>query len=86
MRYEYDPDADALYIYLSSEGKPYAHGYDLDPERHLDHAPDGSLIGIELLCVSSGVKLEGLPAREEVKQILDELHLPALEGAEKDDW
>ena len=79
MRYEYDPEADALYIHLPPEGRPYDYGRDLDPERRIDYAKDGLPIGIELLCVSHGVKLDDLPAREAVKQILGELKFPAYE-------
>ena len=80
MRYEYDPEADALYIYLPPEGRSYSYGRDLDPERRIDYAPDGVPVGIELLCVSRGVKLDDLPARDAVKQILSTLKFPAYEG------
>jgi uncharacterized protein YuzE len=79
MRYEYDSEADALYIYLPPEGRAYSYGRDLDPERRIDYATDGAPIGIELLCVSHGVKLDDLPAREVVKQVLSELRFPAYE-------
>lgn len=79
MRYEYDPEADALYIYLIAEDTPYSYGRELDQERRIDYASDGLPLGIELLCVSSGVKLDDLPAREEVGRILRALHFPAYE-------
>ncbi len=79
MRYKYDAEADALYIHLPPEGRPYDYGRDLDPERRIDYAKDGLPIGVELLCVSHGVKLDDLPAREVVKQALSELHFPAYE-------
>ena len=79
MRYEYDPEADALYIYLPPEGRPYSYGRDLDRERRIDYATDGAPVGIELLCVSHGVKLDDLPARETVEQVLRALHVPAEE-------
>ena len=73
MRYEYDPKADALYIYLSD--KEYAYGEDLDRERRIDYDQDGNPIGVELLCVSNGVSLENLPHRQEVEKTLKELHI-----------
>ncbi len=79
MRYEYNSEADALYIYMPPEGRLYSYGRDLDPERRIDYAKDGLPIGVELLCVSRGVKLDDLPAREIVRQILGELHFSAYE-------
>lgn len=79
MRYEYDPEADALYIYFPPEGRTYSYGSDLDPERRIDYAIDGAPVGIELLCVSHGVKLDDLPEREAVKRILNKLKFPAYE-------
>jgi uncharacterized protein YuzE len=74
-RYEYDREAVALYVYLSD--KPYAYGRDLDPERHIDYAADGTPIGVELTCVRSGVNLDDLPAAAEIADILKKLDLPA---------
>jgi len=68
MRAEYDKKADAIYIYLSD--KPYAYGRDLDNERRIDFAKDGTPIGIELLCVSTGVITDDLPHRAEVERAL----------------
>ena len=79
MRYEYDSETDALYIYLPPEGRAYSYGRDLDPERRIDYAIDGAPVGIELLCVSHGVKLDDLPARETVEHVLRTLHVPAEE-------
>jgi uncharacterized protein YuzE len=80
MRYEYDPEADALYIYFPPDGRPYSYGRDLDPERRIDYATNGAPIGVELLCVSHGVKLDDLPEREAIKQILSKLKFPAYEA------
>jgi len=82
MRYEYDPDVDALYIHLNPEGKPYDHSFDLDPECCVDYARDGLPIGIELPCVSSGVKLDGLPERERIKWLLSELRVLCYERSD----
>jgi len=66
---KYDREADALYVYLSD--KPYAYGRDLDNERHIDYAADGTPIGIELLSVSKGVNPDDLPEQSEVIDLLE---------------
>jgi len=68
MKFKHDAQADAIYIYLSS--KPYAYGKDLDDERRIDFASDNTPIGVELLCVSNGVNLDGLPCKDEIAEIL----------------
>jgi uncharacterized protein YuzE len=69
MEFKYDPQADAIYIYLSE--KPYAYGRDLDDERRIDYASDNSPIGVELLCVSKGVNVGSLPRKDEIAEILE---------------
>lgn len=76
MHYRYDPEADAIYIRLSD--KEYAYGEDLDRERRIDYAADGTAIGIELLCVSAGVSLDDLPAQEMVEQVLKQCGIKIL--------
>lgn len=68
MRVEYDREADAIYIYFSD--RPYSYGKDLDKERRIDYASDGIPIGVELLCVSTGVITDDLPNRAEIGQVL----------------
>ena len=75
MRFEYDQDASALYIYLAE--KPYAYGRDLDGERRIDYAADGTPIGVELTCISSGVNVEGLPEAGQIRELLRRLDIPA---------
>jgi uncharacterized protein YuzE len=74
MQFDYDPEANALYIHLAA--RPYSHGRDLDPERRVDYAADGTAIGIELTCVRSGVNIESLPASEQITEILHSLDIP----------
>ncbi|MBL7125271.1 MAG: DUF2283 domain-containing protein [Dehalococcoidales bacterium] len=69
MKMKYDREADALYVYLSD--KPYAYGRDLDNERRIDYAADGTPIGIELLSVSKGVNPDDLPEQSEVIDLLE---------------
>lgn len=75
-KYEHDPDADALYVYLSE--KPYAYGEDLSPERRVDFSDDGSPIGVELTCLSRGVRLDALPAADEIGDLLAKLNIKVL--------
>jgi uncharacterized protein YuzE len=75
MRYRYDPEADAIYIILSD--KPYAFGEDLDHERRIDYAADGTPIGVELTCVSAGVDVDNLPERGESIALLESLRIKA---------
>ena len=78
MRVEYDKQADAIYIYLSDA--PYAYGENLDHERRIDFAKDGTPIGVELLCVSEGVNVIDLPNSEEITRILESKHIKVLVG------
>src|SRR5207248_2713292 len=73
--YNYDPEAGALYVRLAD--LPYAYGHDLDTERRIDYAADGTPIGIELTCVNAGIDLHDLPVPEkEIGRIAEELNLP----------
>ncbi len=74
LRYEYDRDAVALYIDLSD--KPFSYGRELDTERRIDFAADGTPIGIELTCVRSGVHLDELPEALHISEILHHLDIP----------
>ena len=72
----YDREADAVYIRLSE--RPYAFGEDIDHERRVDYAEDGTPVGIELLCVSQGVDLSNLPDADEVTAALRQLGIRVL--------
>jgi uncharacterized protein YuzE len=75
-KYSYDKEADAIYITLSD--KPVAHTKSLDDERIIDYDIDNVPVGIELLCVSSGVITEGLPAQNEIIPLLEQKHVKAF--------
>ena len=75
VRYEYDPEADAVYIYLSDE--PYGYGVDLDPERRVDFSQDRTPIGVELRCLRTGVDISGLPMNDRIAEILEEIQATA---------
>lgn len=73
MKHTYDKEANAIYIYLDE--KPYSFGRRLDDERSIDYAEDGTPTGIELLYVSSGVNVTGLPQSDEVAQLLNTIDI-----------
>ena len=80
LRAEYDPDADALYVYLSDQ--PYSHGRDLDDARRIDYSSDGSPIGVEVLSPRAiGVNLSGLPREDELAAIVRELGFQVTQPA-----
>jgi len=69
MRIEHDREADAIYIYLGDT--PYSHGKNLDNERRIDYDANGIPIGVELLCVSTGVITNDLPNRAKIERALE---------------
>jgi uncharacterized protein YuzE len=75
IKHKYDPEADAIYITLQSA--QYAYGKDLDDERRIDYSSDKQPIGIELLAVSRGVNLYGLPHEDEIAYILGNYEITA---------
>ena len=77
MRLEHDPDADAVYIYLH-EGK-VARSLPLDDRRAIDFDAEGRPRGVELLTVSQGVDIRGLPDGAALAALLAE-HGIALTG------
>ena len=72
----FDREADAVYVKLSD--RPYAFGEDLDRERRVDYASDGTPIGVELFCVSEGVDLSNAPRTDEVGDALRRLGIRTL--------
>ena len=75
-RATFDREADAVDVTLSDQ--PYAFGEDIDHERRVDYAADGSPIGSELLWVSEGVDLSNLPRVDEVTAALRQLGIRVL--------
>ena len=73
MKIKYDPKADAAYIYLSN--KAYAYGKDLDNVRHIDYASDGTIIGVELLCLKKGVNFDNLPEQSKIIKLLEQKNI-----------
>jgi uncharacterized protein YuzE len=72
----HDAEADAVYVRLA-EGR-VERTVPLDDLRLVDYAADSSVIGVELLDVSDGVDLRGLPSAEVIAQLLpDEVRVLA---------
>jgi uncharacterized protein YuzE len=70
----YDSEIDAAYVYFRKV--PWDHKDILDDYRNVDYGPDGEPNGVELLYVSDGVNLDGLPRRDVIERLLAERHIP----------
>ena len=70
MELTYDTQADALYIRLND--KSFAVTKNLDDQRYVNYAEDGTPIGIEILYPSLGVNVDGLPSEASVGRLLEE--------------
>jgi len=69
LHIESDPATDAVYIQLSNE--PIGYTKELDDNRLIDYTMNpGEPVGVDLLAVSEGVKLDGLPEVESIEKIL----------------
>lgn len=75
MSFEYDAETDALYVYLRREGA-VAKTYPLDDSRLVDVDEKGQPVGVELLGVSRGIRLDGLPEPEALGRLLSERRFP----------
>lgn len=69
MHVEYDTEADALYVSLCQyDGRHHARP--LDDRRIVHVDDDGSPVGVELLFVSRGIDLDGVPDAEAVAEAI----------------
>lgn len=76
LHIESDPTADAVYIQLLDE--PIGYTEELDDNRLIDYTLNpGKPVGVDLLAVSEGVKLNGLPEAETIEGILKSLGVNA---------
>lgn len=76
MKWEYDPVADCAYVRIND--LPWARSEEVDDGRVIDYAPDGTVVGIELICIRYGVKPSGLPHQDEVERLLREHEVKVL--------
>jgi uncharacterized protein YuzE len=81
MKMEYDRQADAIYIHFTDD--VYSYGDDLDNERRIDYNKDDIPIGVELLCVSAGVNISGLPSQNELAKLLTSEYIMAYSTTEE---
>lgn len=70
-RVSYDPEADAVYVKFLD--LPTLSVESLDDERHINRGALGCVVGVELLCVSTGVNLSSVPHASEVADVLARL-------------
>lgn len=74
----YDSAADAIYVYLSTvEEHDVARTVMVDDARLVKYDAGDEPIGLELLFVSEGIDLEGLPRADEVADVLRRFPRPA---------
>ena len=71
---EYDPEADALYIYLRDVAKAATSKARIDISRVIDYDEMGEPFGVEFWNVHRGLDLDGVPERETVTRLLAEHH------------
>ena len=72
-RAEYDPDADAIYVYLR-DARP-VKTVAIDDLRNIDYDGEGRVVGVELLDVSGGIDLHDVPFAHRVEQLISDLNL-----------
>lgn len=77
---EYDESGDAAY--LSFSDAEWHHQVRLDDGRGINYAADGSVIGVELLSPRrKGVRLDGLPFRDDIERVVRSVGFKVLETA-----
>jgi uncharacterized protein YuzE len=69
VKYKYDHNSDCAYISIND--LPHAYSKEIDEARFVDYAKDDTVIGVELLYVSGGVDVSGLPHEAEISKILE---------------
>lgn len=70
MNLEFDPAADAIYVSFRSADAAVARTWEVDDCRSVDYDAGDLPIGVELLSVSAGVDLTGLPRAGEIAGLL----------------
>jgi uncharacterized protein YuzE len=76
MMMSYDPEADAIYVDFAKERSGQIRTRDLGDGRYLDLDERGDVVGVELLGVSQGFSLEGLPRAGEIAELLRSVPQP----------
>lgn len=74
MMFEYDQEIDVLYVVFKSVGPgEVKRSRSLDERRLLDLDAEGEPVGVEFLCASEGVHLDGVPRADEIAQVIKSL-------------
>jgi hypothetical protein len=78
LNIETNTQADAIYVQISDEAIGYSK--ELDVNRVVDYTLNpGKPVGIDLLCVSEGVKLAGLPEVKGLESALKGLGIKIID-------
>ena len=69
MQLEYDTEADAIYVrFRDPQGRVRSHRID---DRHIvDYDERDEVVGVELLAMSHGVDLEGIPEASRIAEAM----------------
>jgi len=70
MKIEYNPTTDSLYVTLTSNKVKYSR--QLDKDRRIDYAEDGTPTGINIINVSKGINTDGLPREDDLKELMED--------------
>lgn len=71
IQIRFDPEADAITVsFRPIEPGEVASTRQIDERRLVDYDSAGEPIGVELLYVSEGINLDGLPRAEEIRKAL----------------
>lgn len=74
MQVKYDQAVDAAYVYFRRSEVQRTER--LHEGTLVDYAADGEPVGVELLDVSDGVNLDGVPRATDVASLLTKLNFP----------
>lgn len=76
MHVEYDSESDAIYVTLRQPDGSVETEF-IDDARYVDYDAAGNVVGVELLGVSQGIDLEGLPEAEKIAEALNAVPRPS---------
>ncbi len=69
MQLEYDTEADAIYVrFRDPQGRVRSHR--IDDRRIVDYDERDEVVGVELLAVSHGVDLDGVPEASRIAEAM----------------
>jgi uncharacterized protein YuzE len=78
MYFTYDSEADAGYIRFRSKSPgQVAYTRSIDENRNVDYDSSDEPVGVEFLNMSDGVRVDGLPRAEEIRDLIAALRVAA---------